>query len=408
MPESPEVLLLDRQSDEHQHNDFTTVERRPDLRLLWLLLAALGTIVLLGAVGALFSGGENDTTGTEPPVAPSSVAPPAAGTETDELDPTGPLEPQAELEGRPPSLGNFGGIPGSELPESVPAFDAPAGLVLVGHSPGGRLAAVRPDGSVTELMAGDGIRFLPLASDGASILGLMNIGGSTLTLDAQGATAAVFADNKDAPAYYPSHTGHGYVVHGTWLGKVAYIDEHGTPIGEGPALARGTVVMGDTDPGLVVRALDGTALLIDRVDGAVLDRLTSTPLAVGGNHQVAVKCDDAAECRVEIQTMQGETTGLLDVDPGLAGRLVASMSPDGRYVAYRFRQQLRVVDLAGAEVALFSAGALEHLLWFEDAIVLADSHSVRLWMPGLAEPAELDLSGAIDTAFRGIAVIRDS
>jgi hypothetical protein len=397
-------MVLDHHLDDGEPS---TVERSPDTRLLWWILGALGAAVVLGAIGALL---RSDPSAPEPSEtdrpARAEVAPPAGSVDA----PPDPVAPQPTIEPAPPRrfLDSPGGIPGAEFPASVPPFEGPPGLVLVGHSDQGRLAAVRPDGTVTELMVGDGARFLPQAVNSTTLLGLMDLGGSTLTLDANGEVGTVLVDNHDAPIYLPSSGGQGYVVHGTWLGKVTYIDAQAVETARGPDLARGTVVIGDTDAGLVVMALDGAALLIDRSDGTVLRRLPSVPLTVGGSHQVVVACTTPNHCRTEIQTIGGETTGILDVDPHLAGRLVTAMSPDGRYVAYRFQQQLRVVDTAGAEVVRFRADDVQQVLWFADAVIVADRASVQLWMPGFDTPHGLDIGAAIHPSFRGIAVIEDS
>lgn len=410
MSESPEILVLQSPSDPDPSED-PTYERQVDRRLLWLLVGLAATVIVVAAAGAIVGAARDDT--AAPPA--TTAAARASDADPDVNDDAAADVGTSDVPSAPRTTGldalaqEFNDQvqgPAAALPQSVTPFDAPDDLVLVGLSPSNRLAAVSPSGQVQELLPNAGGRFFPLAASSAALLGSLNAGAGTFSITTDGSVFGIPADTRDAPIYLPSHDGEGFVVHGTWLGQIDYIDASGQTVGEGPELTRGTRVIGDAEPGLVIEALDGTALLIDRTTGEVIRRLAAVPLAVGGNHQVVLACDDGDSCRAEIQLLSGETTAVLDIDPVLADRLVVGMSPDGRQATYLFQQRVRVVDTAGTQLASIAIGNLVSVGWLDGSVVVAHDQGIEIWNPGAAEPTSLDLGAVIDPGLRGLFVLR--
>ncbi len=392
--EPPEVLL-----DHGLEPDPDTVERGPNLRWWWIAATVLVAAVALGVGGAIF-GGESTPT---PAAAPAPPAP----------TPAGPTAPASQNESEPAAPSADAQTPATPapttppgLPRQVPPFASATPIVLIGHHPSGALAAVRPDGSVTELVPSSGRGFLPQASNGRTLLGLMNAGAAAVVLAPDDSQGLVAINDRDAPAYYPLHDGSGYIVHGTWLGKLHYVGNDGAQSRQGPDLARGTRILGDTVEGLAVQAIDGTALIVDRTTGEVLRRLASVPLAIAGNHQVVVACRDASDCSLEIQTLDGETTGVLDADPVIAERLIAGMSHDGTRIAYLDQPNVTIVDITGTTVVSFAERSPDHVIWGADSVVVV-GQATQLWQPELGEPVVLDIATAIDPGLRGIVLLED-
>ena len=372
-----------------------TIERTPNRRIIWVLLAAVGILVVVAVAGALLDSSD------DPP--PASATPTTAATELDTASAQTP-PPTSEPTAAPSRQQPSGFTP--PLPDAVPAFDAPDDLVIFGHTTLGRLATIRPDGTVTEWLPNSGAAFLPQARGAVAVVGLMNVGGTMIVIDGNGDADNVLVDNRDAPVYVPNHDGTGFVVHGTWLGKIRYIDNDATELEDGPAVARGTKVLADTAPGLAVLSLDGNASIIDRTTGAELHRLDTVPLAVAGEHQVVVTCDNAVVCRVEIQRFDGTTTGVLDIDPVIAQRLVLGISPTGDQIAYLHQQRVRIVDSSGDELVRIQVRGEPSVVWSGDTVLVVDDQTAQLWTLGDEAAAEIEILDVIDPDNRGIALLR--
>lgn len=395
------MLVLDHGVDPDGEAD--TVERGPDLRWLWLAIAVVVATVGMGIAGAIV-GNDSSPPPARAPAEPETTSEPArADQATPEDGAPEPTVPPTDI-ADPLAASNL--TPRAQLPDRVPPFESTDPIVIIGHHPGGALAAVRPDGSVTELVESNGRGFLPQTSNGRTLVGLLHAGATTVVIAPDGTPGFAVVDNRDAPVYRSLHDGSGYVVHGTWLGRVHYIGNDGAEIGNGPDLARGTRVLGDTQEGLAIEAIDGTALIIDRETGDVVRRLASVPLRIAGTHQVVVVCRDGTDCSIEIQTLDGTTTGVLDTDPVIAGRLIVGMSRDGTRIAYRQQPEVKIADVTGATVVSFVERSLDRVLWVGDTVISV-GQSIQLWDPGLDGPVVLDIGDAIDPDVRGITALTD-
>ena len=411
MSEDAQQLDLSRSSEDAPVT--ATVERRPSSLLTWGLVALSVLVVAIGVGGAVF-GAEQTLRDDEPTLAPTPTTPPATApsaatppTPAAVLPSSSTSTPSIDVNRVEPYPG-FSAPFGSPLPERVPPFEGPDDLVLVGHSPGARLAVVRPDGSVEEWLApGGGPGFLPQAVTTQTMLGFAGQGAGAMVVHGDGSAFSFMTDNRDAPVFFPRADGTGYVVHGSWLGRVTYLGLDGTETGTGPELARGSVMLGDTSPGLAVRGLDGITRILDRADGSTIVELRTEPLAVAGGHQVVVRCSNPTTCRAEIQDLAGMTTAPLPIDPLTAHRVVMGMSPDGRSVAYLQYPSLHVIGTDGTPGPTFTTQGVDRVLWSGDTVAVVAGHEVQLWSPGMEVPAVLDLGSAIDPSARGLLLLRD-
>lgn len=404
MPDDAQLLDLSRPPEAEPA---TTVERQPSSGLRWGL-AAICIIVGVGVLGALLDAPADPEAAGQSPATTAPVPTREAleaGRTT--LPPPATTAPGIDTNRVEPYPG-FSAPFGVPLPERVTPFEGPDDLVVVGHSPGARLAAVRPDGSVEEWLApGGGPGFLPQANTDQTVVGLAGQGTGAMVVHGDGSAHTFVTDNRDAPVFFPLADGTGYVIHGSWLGRVTYLGLDGVETGSGPELARGSVMLGDTSLGLAVRGLDGITRILDRQTGATVLDLRTEPLAVAGDHQAVVRCSDPTTCRAEIQTLEGVTTALLPIDPLTAHRVILGMSPDGRSVAYLQYPSLHVMGSDGAPGPVFTAQGVDRVLWSGDTIAIVAGHEVQLWSPGMESPATLDIGEAIDPTARSLLLLRD-
>jgi hypothetical protein len=385
----------------------STVGHEPNFGPLWVIAALLGAVALVAIASAIFTGDdaneEADLAASTPTTGLDNAGLENAGLEnagnTTDPDPVG--DTPARI------LGSFGLAAGEALPDSVVAPAIDPGVVLIGHGPSRRLARVDSTGRVSELLATDGPRYVPLARNETSVVGFQTFTGDHLVITAEGTAHTVDVDLTDAPTFTPRNRTEGFVMHATATGQLSVLDRFGAEEVLGVVLASGASIVGDTDIGVVVAMPDGTALVIDPVAGTVIERRTNVPLAAAGDTHVERVCDGPTSCRAVIVGLFRGISTPLPIESERLSRLLAGLSPGGSIVLVRARGSLGVITTVDGRTidSIDNFGPAE-ISWLDDTSFVAHVETGDAVMWTMAEQTAFDLRPVIDPSFRGLTLLR--